>query len=360
MSTVIDDDVLQICASHEDLLGETDDAKYLNSEVVVLKFINKNGSKIISFTGSIHKLLMDNNVKIKGIYWKGDYTCLIEVLLTDFLEIFLIALVGARNNSRTVSDKTKKDILKNCFGKFSIILLNEIICMIVVPHISEKLIECKSTYYPFGHCTGNVINLITNCLKESPELIVKKIIKELNNGNKLIEIYGYHIECSGKSDYALRFFIKTSSINNNVMRSLNAAFGSLSFCSSTLHLIPEVKSSEFSNAMNSSLNSKQLWSALSEIDVLNCNSNEQALAMKRNTPTNVNLTPKPTDRKKITATSSQSSSSIFSRLGPRINTYRSHLSSDTHPYARTYLNLQITARFSTSSSSKTLKSKSRH
>ena len=326
----------------------------------MLKFITKNVNKIISFVETIHKLLTNNKVEVRGLYLKGEHTILIEVLMSSFFETWLSTLVEDRNNVRTLSDKAKKDILKNVFGKFSFVMLNEIVYMNVVPNIDEKFVDCKASYYPFGLCNGNVINVKANGLKEHPELIMTNIINELLNGDKLLKIFGSRIECSAISEYSVRFIIKTQNITDNLVKSLSAVFGSLSFCSSTLHLIPKIQSSKFTNTMNSSLNAKQTWSALSEIDVLFCNSNEQALAMKRKNQSLKNSPSNKTNCNKITgSSSSQKSISIFNRLGPRISARRPHASSEQQPTASSYSNLRITAHFNTSSSFSSKASKSR-
>ncbi|KAL7037905.1 hypothetical protein ACKWTF_009395 [Chironomus riparius] len=141
-----EEEVLLLCESDNEFNEELDDSKHLNSETLILKFITKSANKINSFTSAIHKLLTDNKVQIKGLYSKGEQTLLIEVLLTTFLEMWLHELVGERNNACTLSDKVKKDIMKNVFGKFNLILVN----LIFVPGIEERLMKCKSSFYPFG------------------------------------------------------------------------------------------------------------------------------------------------------------------------------------------------------------------
>ncbi|CAG9807489.1 unnamed protein product [Chironomus riparius] len=346
-----DEDVLQICASNEELLDLVDDSKQVKSDIVILKFINKNESKISSFIGSIHKLLSEKNIVIKGFYIKGEHTCLIEVLLTSFLENWLATLVGARNNSRILSDKAKKGILSNAFGKFSIVLMNEIIYMIVVPYINDKLIDCQSSHYPYGLCNGNIINLKANCIRENSELVIQKIVNELTNGVKFEKIEGVRVENSSLTELSVRFIVKTQHMTDSLIRSLSLVFGSLTFCPSTLHFIPEIQTCKYSKAINSSLNAKQFWTALTEMDVLICNCNEQALAIRRKSPKSVTLT-NPTGRINFAPSSSSASisTSIFDRLGPRINPRRLLESTDPHTITSSYRNLRITARFNTSSS----------
>ena len=325
-----DDNVLQIYLNEDETLDITPDNNYVNSESLFLKFFNKSTCRIDSFLGEIFKLLSENQVQIKGLYLKGMNSLLIEVLQTDLFKNWLALLIEARNNIRTLSDKVRSNILNNSFGKFNMVLNNELIHMNVIPNVKGHIVDCRSSVYPYGLCNGNFINILSRNVRDNPEMVIKNIVNEMINGENLKKVFGIRVEFSAGMDISVRFILKINDVTDKLLKSLNTVFGSLSFCSSTIHIIPDTQYDKFETAMRSSLSSKEFLSILSGIDVLTCDLSEQALSMNRkNLPTAEPATSSAAQSKIAVIKSSKVSKnkSIFNRLGPRITHYPSSSSS---------------------------------
>ena len=319
MSTLsLDEDVLQIFHNEDEILDSLPDHSYVNSDILFLKFYNKSTGNVENCISDIHELLREKLLKMKGFCFKGVNSVLIEVLLTNSLRNWLVVLVEARNNIRALSDKAKSDILKISFGKFNLIIKNELIHMNIIPNISKHSVDCKSSFYPYGLSNGNVINIMAKNIRDDPVTIIKNIVYQKAIDDKLQKLYAVFLEFTPGSDLSLRFIIKTDDVCDNLLKSLKSVFGNLTFCSSTLHYIPVTQEGKFSEALGSSLNPKEFWSILSEIDVLICNKNEQSLAMERKNIKKSQKLTSPHSQNNISPVSLSTGSSIFDRLGPNI------------------------------------------
>jgi len=329
MSSIIDDNVLQLYASEEDVLDIDIVSNYINLEALFLKFFHKGSGNIEVFIKDIFGLLYDKFIKIKGLCFKGVNSVLIEVLLTDSLRNWLIVLIEARNNIRSLSEKSRSDILKIAFGKFNLVIRNELIHMNVIPNIIEHTVECRSSFYPYGLCNGNFINVLAKNIRDDPVDIIKNIVSKRADGDILAKIYGTHLEFATASDISVRFIIRTEDLSDSLLKSLNAVFGALSFCSSTMHFVPAVQEEKFTSIVGGAIGTQEFWSSLSEIDVLICNKNEQSMAMvRKNLPKKGNVSMPALESNFAPSPSpAPRGQSIFDRLGPKLTICRTFSSS---------------------------------
>jgi hypothetical protein len=318
MALTNDDNVLQLYACEEDVQDQDcgSDGNYVNRESLLLKFFNKGAGKIEDYIRDIHNLLCDKSIKVKGFYLKGLNSLLIEVPLTDSFRNWLAVLIEVRNNVRSISDKVRSELLKNAFGKFSLVIKNELIFMNVIPNINEHVVECKSSFYPYGLCNGKFLNIMAKGIREDPDDVIKNIITKRDADNSLTKVYGIRLEFVAGSELSIRFLIKTEYVCDKMLKSLNAMFGALSFCASTIHLIPSTQEERFEDITASQLNAKDFWDALSYIDVLICNNNEQSMAMNRKNILKRKSETSHADERTTAPTTSVTS--IFDRLGPKI------------------------------------------
>jgi len=320
-----DDNVLQIYLNEDETLDLIQDNNYMNSESLFLKFFNKSTCKIEFFLSEIYKLLLENRVQIKGLYLKGMNSMLIEVLQTDSFKNWLAMLIEARNNIRVLSDKVRNNILNNAFGKFNMVLKSELIHMNVIPNVKGHTVDCRSSFYPYGLCNGNFINILSRSVRDNPEAVIKNIVNEMMNGENLKKVFGIRAEFSSGTDISVRFILKINDVTDKLLKSLNSIFGSLSFCSSTIHFIPDTQLDKFEAAMRNSLHAKEFLSILSGMDVLTCDLSEQALSMKRKNLPSIEPRTSYAAQSNVAVTKSSIASnnrSIFNRLGPRIVHYR--------------------------------------
>ncbi|CAG9806507.1 unnamed protein product [Chironomus riparius] len=312
-----DEDILQIFHDEEEILDSSTDLSLLKGEILFLKFFKKGSTNIESFIGEIHQLLCEKSVMIKGFGFKGVNSLLIEVLYNDSLRNLLIVLVEARNNTRSLSDKAKNNILKIVFGKFNFIMNNEIINMSVIPNIVKHTVNCRSSFFPYGFYNGNVLNILAKQNQGNPVSLIGKIVSKRANVDKYQKLLAVSLEPISGSEISLRFVLKIDDVCSDLLKTLNNDFGNLTFCTSTVHFIPLSQQDKFQKTIETT-SSKEFWSGLSDIDVLFCNKNEQSLAMGRE-----NLNKKPKLKKKRSENSSalvptSSGSTIFDRLGPNI------------------------------------------
>lgn len=313
-----DENVLQLDTNDDDLLETIGDISYLSKETVFLKFFDKKLSKIEVYLPNIRSLLANNNIMVKGLYFKGYFSVLIEVILTDSFMNWLISLIEDRNNIRTLSDKARKDVLKSAFGKFNFIFGGQIINLNVIPYIKAHNLKCKSSNYPFGLFNGDMYNIVASKIRDKPEAIIDSFVRERASKNFLQNLFGFRIELLS-SEISLRFIIKKDNINDLLLKSLNSSFGALSFCSSTIHFVPRIYEDKLLNTVQIITNSNVFWDKLTEIDILTCNSSEQALAMARNPQAHRKRLSSLIMQPDSTRNTSSNSKNIFRRLGPPVN-----------------------------------------
>lgn len=323
MANNFDDNVLQLDTNEDDIFDSLSDNSQLNKESVFLKFFGTEPNKIENYLPDIRGLLANNNIMIKGLFFKGIYSLLIEVTFTDSFRNWLISLIEVRNNIRTLSDKARKNILKSAFGKFNFVFSGQITHMNVIPNVKPQLVKCKSFNYPFGLFNGDIFNIVASKIHDNCETLIDNFVSERASNNFLNKISGLRIEPVG-NELSLRFLIKKEHINNLLLKSLNSSFGALSFCSSTIHFVPATYEEKLQNSVQVISNTIDFWDKLSEIDILLSDTSEQALAMSRNPQAN---------RKRLSSiivqpnemqNTSSNSGNIFSRLGPPVSKQRSH------------------------------------
>jgi len=334
MSQYMDDEeVLQLFASEEDITNcEVQDERISEaSNLLFLKFFVKNTAKIKSLTSSVLDLLISKQIAVSGIYFKGEHSFLIEVSLSDFTKNWLVALIEERNRHQTLTDKAKSDILKICFGKFNHVIQNNIVYMLVIPNINPNFINCMSSSSPFGLSDGKFLNIHTCNLIENPSEVIKKFILESQNNDTLDKVFGIRIECNSFSEISVRFIIKTHEMKNSLLQTLYGIFGSLKFCSSTVHFIPDLQKERFDKVKDDESSVEWIWSILKEVDILTCTISEQAIALKiENLPIlpatyNPEINSMAPDSDSINQLTDANkgtkkrSTSIFERLGPLIN-----------------------------------------
>ncbi|KAL7014349.1 hypothetical protein ACKWTF_015875 [Chironomus riparius] len=320
-----DEDVLQLFPDKDEVMDGQIDHKNFNSESLFLKYFSKNQVLIEKQMNEIHKLLVDNLVEIKGFYFKDLFSVLIEVHLTDSVKNWIFGLIEVRSNIRTLSEKAKMNYLNSVFGKFSLVLNSEIIYLNVIPNISEHLVDCRTSYFPHGMCNGNIINITAKKnIRDNADQFITSVLTKKDNDIYFSKIFGVRLEFSA-TDSSARFLIKTKDVNNNLLKSLHAAFGALTFCVSTLHFVPINQKDKLATIIGSAPNDKKFWSELSEIDIVLCSESEQAMAMQRNSSMkNIKNTTLPSKNYiDSVPLSAAKSSSIFDRLGPNLVIHRS-------------------------------------
>lgn len=321
MATNNDENVLLLDSNDDDILDGLSDNSSFSKESVFLKFFGKNSDKIEQFLSGIRQLLADKNVLIKGLFFKGIFSVLIEVCLTDSFRNWLITLIEVRNNIRSLSDNARNNILKSSFGKFNFVLNEKIIYLNVIPFIEPHLIKCRSSLYPFGLYNNDAFNILANNIRDDPVILIENFLKERIANDILRKIFGVRVELAG-CELSLRFIVKKENISDLLLKFLNAAFGALSFCSSTIHIIPTIFNEKLETTIQSITNTSNFCEKLSEIDILVCTISEQALAMSRNSQAIYKRRCSIFVRPSTSTGNNSNSGSIFQRLGPPVSNKR--------------------------------------
>ena len=276
---ICEDEVLEINADFSDFISDDDQVNVTQNEIVInhkrneriwIKFFRKGKVSLIDLRDDLLKMLISiYSLNIDGIFFVDDSSVLVEVELNDSARNYLLFIYEERLGNKVVKNKSIKNIVKLCDGKFSIIINNTVIFLVILPGTETIYMPCKSSSFPYGLSNGKIINLQSSCFVVDKRFSIYECLLTLQGelDNNLDCFVGIRLELDNESENTsrIRFSLKHEQLSNNFLIKLKKIFGMMSFSQTTIHLLPAFRENFTVNCNKQLVN---FDSNLSSIDLI--------------------------------------------------------------------------------------------
>lgn len=236
------------------------DSNYNNNTVVAnefiwIKFFKKGKLPCSDLKMEIFDyMIKKNNLNVNGLFFRDDLDVLVEVQVNSSLKSFLICIYEERLGSKVLKKKSIRNIVNICDGKFSVVIGNQIMCLVIAHNYDLYYLPCKSTVSGFGLSNGEIINIYTEYFYVDQRFSVYEafllIQEELLHNMKFL--VGMRLE-RGEEDVNegwIRFSISQSNLNIDILKTLKKFFSVIHFSGVTMHLLLNSKAENIVAAHN--------------------------------------------------------------------------------------------------------------
>jgi len=235
------DDILELYASDLEF-NQDDDTSHLDivQERIVIKLFtrgNSSRSKRIRWARFLNE---KKEIEVLGCYFKRNNAVLFEVALCPRVEAWLVLLFEERQKI-PLNETNKARILELSDGKFQFIIDREIVNMIVLGDAVIRSFQCQVMNPSYGLSNGGITNFFLGIYEKQSTTELMNFVKAIKSKPFTVfdSIIGFRIERNENYNNTsrIRCIIDQSIIDDKLLNDLKAVFGSITFSSSTVHLL---------------------------------------------------------------------------------------------------------------------------
>ncbi|KAL7016118.1 hypothetical protein ACKWTF_016831 [Chironomus riparius] len=325
MEDISGEDILQIFATEQDLsFSDNSKARTDSSDNVLLKIFTKGSMTSLNAEDIAEFLIHQQKLNICGLSFKSN-SVLFEISHSSQLNDWIVKLFEERHSNMKLTAERRSNILKVAKGKFNLVINNNLIFLVIIPGTSAIMFPCLKNSQPYGLCNETTVNVVSGSLPDEPSQIILKFLNARNTTNhaSIKPIYGIRLEWNDEKDsHILRFLIDQSNLSDSSLNALKNLYGSLSFSSDTLHIIPTLLKTGIDKKLASGLDYSDVWKFIMKNDLLLSEVNEMPVVAKiptinSHTRNSLSRPSSSTIRNTTSLAAANSSRSIFDRLMPR-------------------------------------------